>query len=44
MKKTINKIICAIIGHHWLYIDGMYQGEFDGKWCARCDKEVGKRI
>ncbi len=43
MKKKINKLICFIIGHQWHYLDALYEGEFDGKYCYRCDKEVGER-
>jgi len=36
-KKDWKKIICYIIKHDWLYLDGLYVGEFDGKWCMRCE-------
>ena len=36
----IKKIICLIIGHKWLYTEPMYSGEFDGKFCERCNKDI----
>jgi hypothetical protein len=44
MKKIIKKIICKIVGHNWLYLDGMYVGELQGRWCQRCEIEEGERI
>lgn len=40
----MKKIVCFIIGHHWLYMEASYAGELDGRWCERCDKEEGHRI
>lgn len=33
---TMKKLICRILGHKWLWLEGMYVGEFDGQWCERC--------
>lgn len=44
LKIIFKKALCFIIGHKWLYMEAIYEGELDGRWCERCDKEEGKRI
>lgn len=38
------KIIYRIFGHKWLWLEAIYRGELDGRWCERCGAEEGIRV
>ena len=40
----MKKIICLLFGHKWIFLEPKYKGDFDGKWCERCDKRIGKYV
>lgn len=39
----MNKIICFFFGHKEEYLEGLYEGEWDGWWCSRCGKNLRGR-
>ena len=43
-QKRFWKLVCAVVGHAWLYMEATYKGELDGRWCERCELEEGTRI
>lgn len=40
----MKKLFCKILGHKYLYPEALYVGDFDGKFCERCDLHVGEYI
>ena len=38
----MKRIICFfLLGHKWMYLEASFVGEFEGKFCKRCNKERG---
>ena len=38
----MKELLCKILGHKWVHLEAIYEGEFDGKYCEYCDLHKGK--
>lgn len=39
--KCLIRMWCYIVGHDWLYMESIYEKEFNGRICDRCDLHEG---